>query len=321
MATSARGVAAFGLHDKGRVREDDQDYLLHWGAADLAAPAKEECLDADPESPRLSPVRFFVVADGMGGLAEGSRAARAACQQAFGSFRSEAVSFNASLEPGLAHLTPSLALAVQRVLVRAVEAANRRVWEQAQGRSGSTLLTAAVCDHQLLMAAAGDCRAYLLRPDGPLELLTADDNLAWEPTASGRMTSREAAEDGLTSRLTRFLGRGPDLDPARYAVALAGGERLLLCTDGLYSSFAEEGRIASLLRGGSPEEAVPRLIKGALERGGHDNITGLVVDIPRGERQRATVLIPATPIVRRQPRLEARLRQWHEDAIAHDREK
>lgn len=329
-----RQVSAFGLHHKGNVREEDQDYLLFWGdpALDTRPVDLRECLDPAAGSRFLSPTRLFVVADGMGGLAEGASAARTACHTTFNAFRSLALGFNLQVsahlrgmrpdgdadwdDPGLPHLSRGLAEAAQRILVHAVEAANEPIWREGQGRSGSTLMAAAVCDQQLLLAAAGDCRAYLLAGNGVFDLITRDDNLAWEATSSGRLSHAEAAEEGLTSRLTKYLGMGPKVSPTAYAVGLAAGGRLVLCTDGLYGSFENEGRLARMARSGDAREAAERLVAGALARGGHDNISALVVDIPEGHPPPPDTLLPPTPVYRRNPGVRAWLRQRRRRAVA-----
>lgn len=312
-------VTAFGLRHKGLVREEDQDYLLFWGHPDLDTRPVDlkECLDAQAGSRFLSPTRLFVVADGMGGLDEGASAAQTACHTAFNAFRDLALEFNLRVfSSPLPHLSRGLAEDAQRVLLHAVEAANEPVWREGQGRCGSTLMVATVCDQQLLVAAAGDCRAYLLQPNGKLDLLTRDDNLAWEATSSGRLSHAEAAEEGLTSRLTKYLGMGPRVNPTGYALPIAAGGRLLLCTDGLYGSFPDERPIARLARVGDIHEAAEGLVAGALARGGHDNISALLVDIPSGEAPPSDTLLPATPVARRKPGISAWVRQRKRQAVA-----
>ncbi len=335
LAIGDEAVTAFGLHHRGRVRDDDQDYVLFWGAPGVhtGPPDAEEHLDPRPGSRLLSATRLFILADGMGGLEEGARAARTACHGVFDAFRAYAKQFNRQAmaylgdqatrdgladwaDPLVPHLTPELVAEARRVLARSFEAANQPLWRKGGGRSGAALVAATICDHQLLITAAGDCRAYLIPQAGRPQLLTQDDNLAWDATASGRLTYAEAVGEGLASRLTKYLGMAPDLQPADYALGLAAGGRIVLCSDGLYGSFDDERSLARLARGGGPQEAGQRLLEGALNRGGHDNIAVLVVDIPAVQGPPPGVLVTPTPVHRRKPAFAARLRQWRRRAAA-----
>src|SRR5688572_30199091 len=88
-APSNEDVVSFGLHHRGSIREDDQDYVLWWGSDEIDPTEyhPDECLVSRGGSPFLSPTRFFLIADGMGGLEDGASAARLACTAAMASFR------------------------------------------------------------------------------------------------------------------------------------------------------------------------------------------------------------------------------------------
>lgn len=293
----SEAVLAYGGHHQGHVRKDDQDYVLWWGLKDLdTSPLPDESMDPRAGSRFFGPARFFAVADGMGGLAEGATAARQAAHAALDTFRRLSLEFNAKAgewmggaggdpgavrdwaDPSIPHLAGSQMLDALQVVMKSVEAANAPVWQESAGKSGCTLLVAAVCDYRVFIAYVGDCRAYLIHPQGPPELITQDHNLAWDKVMSGQMTRKESAR--LASRLTRFVGMGPSLDPVGLVTPMGSGDRLLLCSDGLYGTIEDEQELTRLAQRPSAEEAVHDLISSANHHGASDNVSALVIWTP-----------------------------------------
>ena len=210
--------------------------------------------------------RFWVVADGLGGHVAGEVASRLAVEAG------RAYLMRAGRAPGL-----TAVLAAFRVASSAIDVAARDE-PQLEGM-GTTLVVAAVDPHgTLIVGNVGDSRAYLL-VDGALDQITTDDNLAQELVAKGELTLQEARTHPGQFVLTKALGLGQRTAPkaAIRAVKAAQG-RLLLCTDGL-SGELEDSRIAALLAQGSPEVAANGLVAAALEQGGNDNVTVIVVDL------------------------------------------
>ena len=297
---SRAGIAAFGLHHPGNIPGPDQDYVL-WGEASRLRTtplAVDENLDPHYTSPFLSPTRLFIVADGMGGKERGEEAARDAAHTAFDAFRRLALDFNRrhghrivihgatgprhleSWRHGRSRvLSDLMVLDVQRLLLECVEKANKALWTEHGGTRGSTLLLAAVCDRRLFVAYVGDSRAYVIRSRATVELLTEDHNEAWVRVTRGEISRVEARRQGLTSMLTRYAGIGPRLDPAGKWVDVDSGDRILLCTDGLYDPLDHNGLLGTLVRRGTPEEAARDLIENARARGGDDNLSALVVEV------------------------------------------
>ena len=210
--------------------------------------------------------RFWVVADGLGGHVAGEVASRLAVEAGRGCLA------GAGRAPGLTEVLASF-----RIASSAIDAAARDE-PQLEGM-GTTLVVAAVDPHgTLIVGNVGDSRAYLL-VDGGLDQITTDDNLAQELVAKGELTLQEARTHPGQFVLTKALGLGQRTAPkaAIRAVKAAQG-RLLLCTDGL-SGELEDSRIAALLAQGSPEVAANGLVAAALEQGGNDNVTVIVVDL------------------------------------------
>ncbi len=197
----------------------------------------------------------WVVADGMGGHSGGEVAARAAADAAL---RAE----------------PSQAVAVAHRAV--LDATTEELADM-----GTTLVHAVLVADELQVRWAGDSRAYLLDGDG-LRLLTHDHNQAEELRAQGHLTEEQARTHPGQYRLTRALGLGRASAPEPGEVVVPAAGRLLLCTDGLTSEL-DDAEVAGLLADGSPERAAQRLVERAVEAGGRDNVTVVVVDLPAAE--------------------------------------
>jgi len=178
-----------------------------------------------------------------------------------------------------------------KALGRAVRQANAAVIEAAasgRGRSGmGTTLTAVMVEGtHLTVAHVGDSRAYLLHL-GTLEQLTQDHSMVADLVRQGRITAEESRSHPNRSVITRALGSDPNMLADTFEVEAAPGDRLLLATDGLTSMVRDEEIEHVLATAPTASAAVRQLIDGALEAGGQDNITVVVVDIgPRPQRAR-----------------------------------
>lgn len=166
----------------------------------------------------------------------------------------------------------------------AVKQANTAVLERAAGHPelegmGTTMTAVVVAGgRRLLIGHVGDSRAYLLR-GGELSRLTEDHSLVEELVREGRLTPEQAETHPQKAIVTRALGVEPGVDVDVYAVDVAEGDRLLLCSDGL-TDMVRERDIERVLRGeGDPQRAAERLVDEANEAGGVDNITAVVLDV------------------------------------------
>lgn len=198
----------------------------------------------------------WVVADGMGGHVGGEVAARAAADAALAAEAADAVAVAHAAV--LAATTPDLA------------------------DMGTTLVHATLVDaaggRELQVRWAGDSRAYLLDGEG-LRQLTRDHNQAEELLAEGHLTAEQARVHPGQYRLTRALGLGRPAAPEPGEVTVPARGRLLLCTDGLTSELPDDA-VAALLADGAPDDVARRLVGAAVEAGGRDNVTVVVVDLP-----------------------------------------
>lgn len=141
----------------------------------------------------------------------------------------------------------------------------------------ATTLVVAVRDAagDVCVGNLGDSRAYVVTA-GELRQVTRDDNVAEVLLERGALTAEQARVHPGQFQLTKALGLG-DWEPAIHRLEPATG-RLLLCSDGANGELPDD-QIAQLLGSGSPQEACERLVAAALEAGGSDNVTVLIVDL------------------------------------------
>ena len=241
----------FGATDPGKVRQNNEDALLVGDGGDET---------------------LFVVADGVGGFEAGEVAS-------------------------------SIAIDVLRELgpddsfEEAIGEANRRILAAGRGDdrlSGmSTTVVAARFggtrrEPVVEIAHVGDSRAYLFR-GGELEPVTEDHSLVAELVRSGDLTPDQAFEHPQKNLITRALGTEDGVAVDTKVLPVEVGDRFVLCSDGLTDMVREEGIKEILARHPEdPEGAVRELLFAALEAGGNDNITVVVVDVrERQEEPRA----------------------------------
>ena len=266
-------VKAFGVTDKGKVRTTNEDQFL---IAELTK-AMRVWQTSLPE-PKLQVgeerAHLFLVADGMGGHRAGERAsalAVAAIEQfMLNSFRW----FFGSDSPD-----------EQRVLAQfqsAIRHADARILEEAAAHPelsgmGTTVTMAFHLGAQLCVIHVGDSRAYLYR-DHELHQLTEDHTLVADMVRSGALRRDQVAEHQLRHTITNVVG-GPELGVKVEARALEvrGGDRLLLCSDGLTEMVTNDAIVATLDAEPAPEAAAKKLLAQANDGEASDNITLIVV--------------------------------------------
>lgn len=205
---------------------------------------------------------LFAVADGMGGHEAGEVASE--------------ITVNTLAELAPTHLDAE-------GLTAAVEAANYNVLKaphQGIGREGmGTTLTAAMLEgERLLIAQVGDSRAYLLHKDR-LQQITRDHSLMADLIEAGQITPEEAKVHPNRSVITRAIGSDIHMRPDIYELNVSAGDRLLLCSDGLSTMVSDHAIQAIMRRQDSPQKCADELVEAALENGGVDNVTVIVVDI------------------------------------------
>jgi hypothetical protein len=169
------------------------------------------------------------------------------------------------------------------LLQSAVLQAHQAVYQRGQAESdkqgmGTTLDVVLIAGGEAFVAHVGDSRTYLIR-DGRASQITTDHTVAEVLVIEGKLTIEEAQVSPLRTILVNAIGVSPDVGVEMAHVTLRRGDRLLLCSDGLHDYFPVEEEIAQRLSGEKPGEALAEMVELAKQRGGHDNITGVAVNV------------------------------------------
>jgi PPM family protein phosphatase len=209
---------------------------------------------------------IYIVCDGMGGAAGGEIASRMAVDVVL-----QQMSDGAGTNSRSERLHEAIAEANQAVLARADR-------EPGLSGMGTTLVALLLGERSVLVAHAGDSRCYRLRGE-KMERITQDHSLVDEQMRLGAMTAEEAERSPFRSVITRAIGTQSSVTEDVVEMEVEAGDRFLLCTDGL-TREVDEGAITRILAaGGDLERAAQSLVDAAVEAGGRDNVTALVVEI------------------------------------------
>jgi protein phosphatase len=214
---------------------------------------------------------LYVVADGMGGHESGEVASMLAVE----TICRIAQEREAVASPGID--------AVENLLDEAFQTANNTIKDQAEERGtdmGTTLVSTLILEGKMaFIANVGDSRAYLMRNDA-LHQVSRDHSLVAKMVEKGRITADEARSHPHSNILLRTVGTEHDVDIDLFRVDLEGGDRILLCSDGLWGEV-EDRQIEEILRYNlDPRFAARELIRAAHQGGGKDNVTLLVITVP-----------------------------------------
>lgn len=203
---------------------------------------------------------LWVIADGMGGHAAGEVASGIAVRE-----------IARCIEQGLS-------------LTESIETAHRSIQAAAQQGRGSSEMGSTVVALKLdglayEIAWVGDSRAYLW--NGQLHLLTKDHSYIQLLIDSGVLTEEDASAYPNRNVISQGLGVGgptsDDIKVDRVFGELGKSDTLLLCSDGLTGELPDSGIASILIETTENQDKVDRLISAALEVGGKDNITVLVI--------------------------------------------
>jgi protein phosphatase len=242
-------MEVWGKTDKGKVRALNEDnYFIDAYGGDAI---------------------LGVVCDGMGGANAGEVASGLAVNSVSESFSGR---ITAPLEPRSSAV----------MLLDAVSEANRRIYEKSLddiscSGMGTTLVAALVYGNFAVIANIGDSRAYYIR-NAKMTRLTRDHSVVEDLLLSGELTEEEAKVHPKRNLITRALGTEPVIECDIYEQAVAQGDHILLCSDGL-TNMAEESEILETVTSCGGERACEELIALANARGGKDNISVVLIKI------------------------------------------
>jgi protein phosphatase len=222
---------------------------------------------------------FFIVADGMGGHAAGE----VASAMAVDSVRKTLEDARRDIETFKRAPTDAGRRGIVQLLQSAVLSAHQAVFQRGQHEAdkagmGTTLDVVLIAGPEAFVAHVGDSRTYLVR-DGRSSQITTDHTVAEVLVIEGKLTIEEAQVSPLRTILVNAIGVSADVGVEMAHVTLKRGDRLLLCSDGLHDYFPSEEEIAQKLSASAPGDALKDMVELAKTRGGHDNITGVAVQV------------------------------------------
>jgi len=214
---------------------------------------------------------LFVVADGMGGHANGQDASRLAIQ----TISEEVLSKVTGNDP----LNDD---ALVQILVNGVQHANQSVHQrnmELRADMGTTITAALIVGATAYVANVGDSRTYLYRKPEGLRKVTNDHSVVASLVEAGIIQPDDIYTHPKRNQIYRSLGEKPVVDVDCFKVALQPEDKLLLCSDGLWDMVRDPAIERILNAVPDPSQTGNALIKAALDGGGEDNVSVIVVQI------------------------------------------
>jgi protein phosphatase len=221
---------------------------------------------------------LFVVADGIGGHAAGEIASRMACEQTISAYYGN----EGKLEDGRDASTMTmerLEKAIRTTHDNIVDFANARAELRGMGTTLSALL---LKEDKAFIAHVGDSRIYRCR-NAVCDRMTVDHTKKQELIDLGRIEPNQENIryfDYYGHIITQAIGGYDDLGTIFTRTEnLQPGDLFLLCTDGLHDRVTDEEIQGILTSNTQPQAACDELVRSAIERGGHDNVTVIVIQV------------------------------------------
>jgi serine/threonine protein phosphatase PrpC len=264
----------------------------------------EDSAHVDPRN------RYFIVADGMGGHAAGEVASAMAVETVRGALERA----GKDLDEFARRPSEEGRKGAVATLEAAVRSAHKAVFERGAKESdkqgmGTTLDVVLIAGPEAFVAHVGDSRTYLIR-EGKAAQITTDHTVAEVLVIEGKLSLEEAQISPLRTILVNAIGVAPDVGVEMAHIQLRKGDMLLLCSDGLHDYFPVEQELADRVAARQPAESLAELIELAKDRGGHDNITGVLVEVMECEG----VQVPLEP-----GQIQAALNNGSAEAAAPDK--
>ena len=236
-------MKSFAMKHRGLVKEDNQDLFF-------VKEFDDGCI-------------LLAVADGLGGMVEGKRAAETA--------KESLNNFNPESQAVEAHLTELM------------QEANRRIMEMVEKEPdlegmGTTLTAACVRNGTASWAHVGDSRLYLFRRD-ELRQITEDDTMAGFLLSEGQLTKEEARIHPGNKFVFQCIGGSGEFEADTGNFKVQPGDLLLFSTDGLHDEVPEEEIVSTLKSDNDLKAKLEALLSAALAAGGKDNIAVVVVEV------------------------------------------
>ena len=228
---------------------------------------------------------IYIVGDGIGGLQAGAEASRLAVEIISTEFNRLLFSnSHSSYQPPLA---VSL---IPQAIKTAITHAQTQIQMYAQTRPqiqamGTTITLAIIDNNTAYIGNVGDSRVYLHR-QGHVTQITQDHSWAAELVRMGKIDESDVAKHPRRNMLYRSLGTSGDDEVIvdLFERKLEAGDKLLLCSDGLWQAFSQYDELAEWLgKAGSPADTCRHLVAEAKRRDGSDNVSAIVVNVAEND--------------------------------------
>jgi serine/threonine protein phosphatase PrpC len=219
------------------------------------------------------PFGLFVIADGMGGHANGQDASRRAIQ-----------SLIDYMLPRLIKSADASPDALQSLLLEGIQQANQAVHQnnvELRADMGTTITATLMVDTTAYICNVGDSRTYLYRQGEGLRKVTNDHSVVASLVEAGIIKPDDMYTHPKRNQIYRSLGEKPIVEVDPFQVTLQPGDKLLLCSDGLWE-MVRDPKIEDVIKSPAmpdPKQTASALIKAALEGGGEDNVSVIVISV------------------------------------------
>jgi serine/threonine protein phosphatase PrpC len=223
-------------------------------------------------------IGLFVIADGMGGHANGQDASRKAIQTI--------IDF---LLPKLVKLSDLQDDLLEHLLGEGVQQANQAVHSNNMEKGadmGTTMTACLIVNTTAYVANVGDSRTYLYREGKGLRKVTNDHSVVASLVEAGIIKPDDIYTHPKRNQIYRSLGEKPIVEVDTFTVHLVPGDKFLLCSDGLWD-MVRDPKIEEVIRTTTPNpgQTADALIQAALEGGGEDNVSVIVVSVQENDQQ------------------------------------
>ncbi len=244
-------MISYGISHKGYVRQENQDAFINMDI-------------------HIGPLQnIYIVADGMGGHQGGAMASRLAVDTVLETVKQSEEQVVSALHEGM-------------------EKANKVIFEKALN-DGSLFGMGTTADIVTLegsmchVAHIGDSRVYAVKTNQMVQL-SKDHSYVQELVDAGAITHEEAYRHPNKNRITKALGVDKTIEPdfKEYCIE-EDWEYILLCSDGLTNMLHDDEILFFIQKDGTLEERVDTMLRKALDLGGTDNITIVLVDLSGGD--------------------------------------
>jgi serine/threonine protein phosphatase PrpC len=259
----------------------NQSNLLFVAATNAKHPGKTQNQDAIFATSGLTgsgiPYGLFIVADGVGGLKDGSRASQTIINTLVIHFE--------NIWPIIPAVSDQTIMRLRQQLKKAIFQANEAIQamtDSKDDRMASTITCAIILDQVAIVANAGDSRTYLYRHKH-LEQITQDHSLVAWLVREEQITAEQALTHPYRNVLTHALGATDKPQIDLFTQRLFPGDWLLLCSDGIWGTLSDEALAGYLQTAVSPEQLAPILMQAAQDNS--DDLSLILVQLPLAIKQ------------------------------------